>query len=81
MLRFFSGQCATLPDEMLIVAGLFTPPTATKLAAMLATHFGAPRKPKLRSNRSSSDRRQSMRSGRSRIARSTPARPGLPEAR
>jgi FAD/FMN-containing dehydrogenase len=40
--RFFRETCATLPDEMMMVAGLVTAPdgSGAKLAAMLATHCG-----------------------------------------
>ena len=40
--RFFRETCASLPDEMMMVAGLVTAPdgSGNKLAAMLATHCG-----------------------------------------
>jgi FAD/FMN-containing dehydrogenase len=40
--RFFRDTCATLPDEMMMVAGLVTAPDGSghKLAAMLASHCG-----------------------------------------
>jgi len=44
VLRFFRETCATLPDEMMMVAGLVTAPdgSGAKLAAMLAAHCGPP---------------------------------------
>ncbi len=43
MLRFFRDTCATLPDEMMMVAGLLTAPdgSGNKLSAMLAAHCGS----------------------------------------
>jgi FAD/FMN-containing dehydrogenase len=43
MLRFFRDTCATLPDEMMMAAGLVTAPdgSGNKLAAMLAAHCGS----------------------------------------
>ena len=40
--RFFRETCATLPDEMMMAAGLVTAPdgSGAKLAAMLAAHCG-----------------------------------------
>jgi FAD/FMN-containing dehydrogenase len=40
--RFFRDTCATLPEEMMMVAGLVTAPdgSGAKLAAMLAAHCG-----------------------------------------
>jgi hypothetical protein len=40
--RFFRETCASLPDEMMMVAGLVTAPdgSGAKLAAMLAAHCG-----------------------------------------
>ena len=40
--RFFRDTCATLPDEMMMAAGLVTAPDGSghKLAAMLAAHCG-----------------------------------------
>jgi FAD/FMN-containing dehydrogenase len=42
VLRFFRETCATLPEEMMLVAGLVTAPDGSgqKLAAMLAAHCG-----------------------------------------
>jgi hypothetical protein len=42
MLRFFRDTCATLPEEMMMAAGLVTAPdgSGNKLAAMLASHCG-----------------------------------------
>jgi FAD/FMN-containing dehydrogenase len=42
VLRFFRDTCATLPEEMMMVAGLVTAPdgSGAKLAAMLAAHCG-----------------------------------------
>jgi FAD/FMN-containing dehydrogenase len=42
VLRFFRETCATLPDEMMMVAGLVTAPdgSGAKLSAMLAAHCG-----------------------------------------
>jgi FAD/FMN-containing dehydrogenase len=44
VLRFFRETCATLPDEMMMAAGLVTAPdgSGNKLAAMLAAHCGSP---------------------------------------
>lgn len=41
--RFFRETCATLPDEMMMAAGLVTAPdgSGAKLAAMLAAHCGS----------------------------------------
>jgi FAD/FMN-containing dehydrogenase len=43
VLRFFRETCATLPDEMMMVAGLLTAPDGSghKLVGMLATHCGS----------------------------------------
>jgi len=42
VIRFFRDTCATLPEEMMMVAGLVTAPdgSGAKLAAMLAAHCG-----------------------------------------
>jgi FAD/FMN-containing dehydrogenase len=42
-LRFFRDTCATLPDEMMLVAGLLTAPdgSGSKLAAIVAGHCGS----------------------------------------
>ena len=42
VLRFFRDTCATLPDEMMMVAGLLTAPdgSGNKLVGMLAAHCG-----------------------------------------
>ncbi len=44
VLRFFRDECAKLPDDMALVAGLVTAPdgSGAKLAAMLAGYFGPP---------------------------------------
>ena len=43
VLRFFRETCATLPDEMMMAAGLLTAPdgSGAKLVAMLAAHSGS----------------------------------------
>jgi FAD/FMN-containing dehydrogenase len=43
VLKFFRDQCANLPDDMMLVAGLVTAPdgSGAKLAAILAGHFGS----------------------------------------
>jgi FAD/FMN-containing dehydrogenase len=43
VLRFFRETCATLPDEVMMAAGLVTAPdgSGAKLAAMLAAHCGS----------------------------------------
>jgi FAD/FMN-containing dehydrogenase len=42
VLRFFRDQCASLPDEMMLVAGLLTGPDgATKLVGLVASHCGS----------------------------------------
>jgi len=43
VLRFFRETCSTLPDEMMMAAGLVTAPdgSGAKLAAMLAAHCGS----------------------------------------
>jgi FAD/FMN-containing dehydrogenase len=43
VLRFFRETCSTLPDEMMMVAGLLTAPdgSGNKLVGMLATHAGS----------------------------------------
>jgi FAD/FMN-containing dehydrogenase len=42
VLRFFRETCATLPDEMMMAAGLLTGPDgSTKLVGMLAAHSGS----------------------------------------
>ncbi len=41
VLRFFRDQCAKLPDEMALFAGLLTGPDGTKLSGILAGHFGS----------------------------------------
>jgi len=41
VLRFFREQCAKLPDEMAMFAGMLTGPDGTKLVGMLAGHFGS----------------------------------------
>jgi FAD/FMN-containing dehydrogenase len=42
VLKFFRDQCRTLPDEMMMVAGLITAPdgSGAKLVGLLATHCG-----------------------------------------
>jgi hypothetical protein len=44
VLRFFREQCASLPDEMMLVAGLLTAPdgSGAKLAGIVACHCGSP---------------------------------------
>jgi len=41
VLRFFREQCAKLPDEMAMFAGMLTGPDGTKLVGLLAGHFGS----------------------------------------
>ena len=43
MLRFFRETCATLPDEMMLAAGLLTAPdgSGAKLVGILAAHCGS----------------------------------------
>jgi FAD/FMN-containing dehydrogenase len=41
VLKFFREQCARLPDEMALFAGLLTGPDGTKLSGILAGHFGS----------------------------------------
>jgi FAD/FMN-containing dehydrogenase len=43
VLRFFRETCATLPDDMMMVAGLLTAPDGSghKLVGLLATHCGS----------------------------------------
>jgi FAD/FMN-containing dehydrogenase len=43
MLRFFRDTCATLPDEVMLVAGLLTLPdgSGTKISAIVAGHCGS----------------------------------------
>ncbi len=43
VLRFFRDTCSTLPDEMMMVAGLLTAPdgSGNKLVGMLAAHSGS----------------------------------------
>src|SRR6476660_355970 len=44
VLRFFRETCATLPDEMMLAAGLLTAPdgSGNKLVGILAAHCGSP---------------------------------------
>jgi FAD/FMN-containing dehydrogenase len=43
VLKFYRDQCASLPDEMMLVAGLITAPdgSGAKLAAIVASHCGS----------------------------------------
>ena len=43
VLRFFRDTCATLPDEVMLVAGMLTAPdgSGNKLAALVAAHAGS----------------------------------------
>ena len=43
VLKFFREQCASLPDEMMLVAGMVTAPdgSGAKLAAIVASHCGS----------------------------------------
>ena len=41
VLKFFREQCAKLPDDMALFAGLLTGPDGTKLSGILAAHFGS----------------------------------------
>jgi FAD/FMN-containing dehydrogenase len=41
VLTFFREQCAKLPDDMVLFAGLLTGPDGTRLSGILAAHFGS----------------------------------------
>jgi FAD/FMN-containing dehydrogenase len=40
VLRFYRDACASLPDEMMLVAGLITGPDGSKLTGIVASHCG-----------------------------------------
>lgn len=42
LLRFFRDTTASLPDDVMLVAGLLTGQAGTKVAVIVAAHFGAP---------------------------------------
>ena len=42
VLKFFRDRCQSLPDEMMLVAGLLTGPDGSKIAGLVASHCGSP---------------------------------------
>jgi FAD/FMN-containing dehydrogenase len=43
VLRFFRDTTRTLPDDMMLIAGLLTAPDGNRIAGLVAAHFGDPK--------------------------------------